>query len=53
MTIKLKVAVKYPLDALDLIHLRALLDELKVLSAIGSHPNVLTIIGAVTRKLKQ
>ncbi|CAG9531660.1 unnamed protein product [Cercopithifilaria johnstoni] len=47
----LKVAVKAPRDGRNLYHQKALADELKIMIAIGIHPNVLCLIGAVTKQM--
>ena len=45
------VAVKGPKDASKYAHMKALVDELRILTAIGIHPNVLCLIGAVTENI--
>ncbi|VDK80072.1 unnamed protein product [Litomosoides sigmodontis] len=47
----LKVAVKAPRDGRNIHHQKALSDELKIMIAIGIHPNVLCLIGAVTKEM--
>ncbi|KAL3982584.1 Protein tyrosine kinase family protein [Acanthocheilonema viteae] len=47
----LRVAVKSPRDGRNLHHQKALADELKIMIAIGIHPNVLCLIGAVTKQM--
>uniref|UniRef100_A0A0R3RUZ7 receptor protein-tyrosine kinase n=1 Tax=Elaeophora elaphi TaxID=1147741 RepID=A0A0R3RUZ7_9BILA len=47
----LKVAIKAPRDGRNLHHQKALADELKIMIAIGIHPNVLCLIGAVTKQM--
>ncbi|VDK46870.1 unnamed protein product, partial [Gongylonema pulchrum] len=47
----LKVAVKEPREGRNVNHQKALTDELKVMVAIGIHPNVLCLIGAVTKQM--
>lgn len=45
------VAIKAPRDGRNVNHQKALADELKVMIAIGTHPNVLCLIGAVTKQM--
>lgn len=45
------VAVKAPRNGMDYEHQRALLSELKMMIFIGRHPNVLGLIGAVTKHM--
>lgn len=45
------VAIKSPRDGRNVTHQKALADELKVMIAVGVHPNVLGLIGAVTKKM--
>uniref|UniRef100_A0A915PIB6 receptor protein-tyrosine kinase n=1 Tax=Setaria digitata TaxID=48799 RepID=A0A915PIB6_9BILA len=47
----LQVAIKAPRDGRNLQHQKALADELKIMLAIGIHPNVLCLIGAVTKQI--
>nr|CDP90743.1 Bm5314, isoform n [Brugia malayi] len=47
----LKVAIKAPRDGRNVHHQKALADELKIMIAIGVHPNVLCLIGAVTKQM--
>ncbi|VDN03299.1 unnamed protein product [Thelazia callipaeda] len=47
----LKVAIKAPRDGRNVNHQKALADELKIMIAIGNHPNVLCLIGAVTKRI--
>ncbi|KAM3725697.1 Tyrosine-protein kinase [Dirofilaria immitis] len=47
----LKVAIKSPRDGRNIHHQKALADELKIMIAIGIHPNVLCLIGAVTKQM--
>jgi hypothetical protein len=47
----LEVAVKKPLAGRSIQHQKALLDELKVMIAIGTHCNVLALVGAVTKHI--
>lgn len=49
----LKVAVKAPRDGRNVNHQKALADELKIMVAIGIHPNVLCLIGAVTKQMSR
>lgn len=47
----IEVAVKGPRDAARYEHMKALVDELRIMIAIGVHPNVLGLIGAVTKNV--
>uniref|UniRef100_A0A914ZXD5 receptor protein-tyrosine kinase n=3 Tax=Parascaris univalens TaxID=6257 RepID=A0A914ZXD5_PARUN len=47
----MEVAVKGPRDAARYEHMKALVDELRIMIAIGVHPNVLGLIGAVTKNM--
>ncbi|VDN92528.1 unnamed protein product [Brugia pahangi] len=47
----LKVAIKAPRDGRNVHHQKALADELKIMIAVGVHPNVLCLIGAVTKQM--
>ncbi|VDM25103.1 unnamed protein product [Toxocara canis] len=47
----IEVAIKAPRDGRNVNHQKALADELKVMIAIGTHPNVLCLIGAVTKQM--
>lgn len=47
----MRVAVKQPRDGHNVNHQKALADELKVMVAVGVHPNVLGLVGAVTAQM--
>ncbi|VDN19772.1 unnamed protein product [Gongylonema pulchrum] len=47
------VAVKGCKDAAKYVHMKALVDELRIMIAIRSHPNVLCLIGAVTENIRK
>lgn len=47
------VAVKGCKDTAKYVHMKALVDELRVMIAIGTHPNVLCLIGAVTENIQK
>ncbi|CAG7815389.1 unnamed protein product [Allacma fusca] len=47
------VAVKTTLPNAEVSYFKALLSELKVMAYIGSHPNVVHFIGAVTNRIKE
>ncbi|VDM29476.1 unnamed protein product [Toxocara canis] len=49
----MEVAVKGPRDAAKYEHMKALVDELRILIAIGTHPNVLGLVGAVTKNMRK
>ncbi|PAV61296.1 hypothetical protein WR25_13797 [Diploscapter pachys] len=49
---RLHVAVKSPLVGTNVTHQKMLADELKIMCAIGKHPNVVTLIGAITKNMK-
>ncbi|CAJ0580782.1 unnamed protein product, partial [Mesorhabditis spiculigera] len=48
---RLPVAVKMPRNGNDVKQQKMLSDELKVMGAIAPHPNVLAIIGAITKQM--
>ncbi|VDM54094.1 unnamed protein product [Angiostrongylus costaricensis] len=54
---RLPVAVKgmseCPLVGTNVQHQKMLADELKIMCAIGKHPNVLALIGAITKNMKK
>ncbi|CAJ0609905.1 unnamed protein product [Cylicocyclus nassatus] len=50
--VRLPVAVKGPLVGTNVQHQKMLADELKIMCAIGKHPNVLALIGAITKNMK-
>ncbi|KAJ1366474.1 IG [Parelaphostrongylus tenuis] len=50
---RLPVAVKGPLVGTNVQHQKMLADELKIMCAIGKHPNVLALIGAITKNMKK
>ncbi|KAL1237506.1 Vascular endothelial growth factor receptor [Trichinella spiralis] len=50
---KTMVAVKTPKNGKNVEHQKALLSELKVMVYIGFHPNVLALIGAITKHMVQ
>ncbi|KRX51121.1 Vascular endothelial growth factor receptor 1 [Trichinella murrelli] len=50
---KIMVAVKTPKNGKNVEHQKALLSELKVMVYIGFHPNVLALIGAITKHMVQ
>ncbi|CAD6193085.1 unnamed protein product [Caenorhabditis auriculariae] len=50
---RLEVAVKSPLNKYDVAQYRMLAEELKIMCAIGKHPNVLALVGAVTDCMKR
>ncbi|CAI2356511.1 unnamed protein product [Caenorhabditis sp. 36 PRJEB53466] len=50
---KLPVAVKMSANRYDIAQQKMLADELKVMCAIGRHPNVLSLVGAVTRSMRK
>ena len=41
-----------PLVGTSVTHQKMLADELKIMCAIGKHPNVVTLIGAITKNMK-
>ena len=41
-----------PLVGTNVQHQKMLADELKIMCAIGKHPNVLALIGAITKNMK-
>lgn len=49
----IKVAIKSPRDGRNINHQKTLADELKVMIAIGIHPNVLPLVGAVTKQMSR
>ncbi|CAJ0931478.1 unnamed protein product, partial [Mesorhabditis belari] len=50
--VRLNVAVKEPLNGFNIQHQQMLIDELKIMCAIRPHPNVLALIGAVTKNIR-
>ncbi|KAK5979704.1 hypothetical protein GCK32_009566, partial [Trichostrongylus colubriformis] len=50
--VRLPVAVKGPLVGTNVQHQKMLADELKIMCAIGKHPNILALIGAITKNMK-
>jgi len=47
------VAVKTTRDGVEKVYLAALIQELKVLSYLGSHENIVNMLGAYTSQLRQ
>uniref|UniRef100_A0A8R1DR95 receptor protein-tyrosine kinase n=1 Tax=Caenorhabditis japonica TaxID=281687 RepID=A0A8R1DR95_CAEJA len=50
---RLPVAVKSSLNRYDIEQQRMMTDELKIMCAIGRHPNVLALVGAVTNNVRK
>ncbi|CAI5456138.1 unnamed protein product [Caenorhabditis angaria] len=50
---RLHVAIKTPLSGYNVNQQRMLGEELKVMCAIGKHPNVLALVGAVTKSMRK
>ncbi|CAB3400912.1 unnamed protein product [Caenorhabditis bovis] len=50
--IRLPVAIKAPLRGYNVNHQRMLAEELKIMCAIGKHPNVIALVGAVTKNMR-
>ncbi|CAB05559.3 Protein kinase domain-containing protein [Caenorhabditis elegans] len=50
--VRMDVAVKKPADSTDKSQDKLILDEIKLMCAIGKHPNVLAIVGAITKQEK-
>jgi len=50
---ELNVAVKTFKSSADVDSLKSLLSELKIMTKVGQHENVVNLIGAYTREIKQ
>ena len=46
-----KVAIKTLKNSLNVEHVKSLISELKIMSNLGSHPNIVSLIGACTKNL--
>lgn len=49
----IEVAVKMPRDKYDVKHYKALVDEMRIMIAVGIHPNILCFIGAVVQHISK
>lgn len=49
----LPVAVKTTKPSSDVIYFRSLLSELKILQFLGTHENIVNLVGANTRNIKR
>ena len=47
------VAVKMVCEDVKSLHLRALVNELKIMIHLGKHPNVVNFLGACTKNISQ
>jgi len=48
-----QVAVKTYKKTADIGYLKSLLSEIKIMSQVGKHPNLVNLVGASTRNLKK
>lgn len=51
-----EVAIKTTMTLINYVHdydLKSILSEIKVMTRVGSHPNVVSIIGAYTEEIKK